>query len=167
MDYERAKDRARRREGLRLRPYHCPAGHMTIGAGWNLDAHRMPTPMEHYYRANRGITREMAEDLLDISLDVAIRNARALFKDFESLSDLRQEALVDVIFNMGASRVKKGFPGLVRAVNIGDFQLAADELKYVDGKKKGKLSAYWVQLSGDREDSRPSEIYDMLLSGDG
>ena len=41
-------------EGLRLKPYNCPSGHLTIGYGHNLEAN--------------GITLEIAEELLKTDL---------------------------------------------------------------------------------------------------
>ena len=51
-------------EGLRLKPYHCTAGALTIGYGRNLDA--------------VGITEAEADILLKADIDIAARGAQAL-----------------------------------------------------------------------------------------
>ena len=166
------RDRTKRLEGWKLKAYKCPAGHWTIGAGWNIDAWGIPKHMREYFRLHdQSITEDMAEELLTISLDAATRQCKELFLDFDLFTENRQMALIDVVFNMGAGRIKKSFPAFVHAVERKCWQWAADELKYADGIKKGKLSLYWTQLHGDpdwtddKKVERPEENYKLLVEG--
>jgi GH24 family phage-related lysozyme (muramidase) len=82
-----------------------------------------------------------------------------IFPEFKSFSLSRQAALVMLIFNMGADKIKRGFPRFVHDVNIGDWDEAANELKYSDGQSV--LSDWYKQVRADRAD----EIINMLISG--
>jgi len=39
MNLDLLREMIDRHEGNRLKKYRCPAGHWTIGRGWNLDVH--------------------------------------------------------------------------------------------------------------------------------
>jgi len=160
MDLSLVREMLKRHEGLRLKPYICPAGKKTIGYGWNLDAHAMPDEMYSSLRVDGAITQEMADQLLTISIEAAEQQARGIWKGFDGFTDRRQSALVDLVFNMGAGKVMNGFPSFCKAVNAGDWKRAADELMYADGTKKDKFSGYWKQV-GDRA----VEIVDMICEG--
>ena len=65
MNLEKAKSYTKRFEGLRLKPYLCPAGKLTIGYGYNLE--------------DNGITEEIAVLLLDKTLKNAEKEISAKF----------------------------------------------------------------------------------------
>lgn len=160
-----------RHEGNRLRRYLCPAGHWTIGRGWNIDAWPLPRDIAAYEHVNGEITQEMSDILLDITVDTVMRQAQDIFNDFNAISETRRNALIDLIVNMGTGRLVHSFPSFVNAVNRRDWQRAADELKYVNGVTKKIISKYWQQLHGDPDgqddgrESRPEEIYRLLVDG--
>lgn len=79
-------------EGERLTVYTCPAGYPTIGVGRNL--------------IGTGISREESRYLLDNDIRRCIGSAVAAFPWFESLDEVRQRAVVDLIFNMGIGKLK-------------------------------------------------------------
>jgi len=139
----------KRHEGLRLSPYICPAGHKTIGYGWNLDVNHPPEDIAAYLRMNGCITEDMADRLLAISTETATDNCRDMFDDFDQLSENRRAGLVDLVFNMGVTKLIKGFPSFYRAVCEGDWNRAADELMFANGLTKDRLSDYYKQV-GDR-----------------
>ncbi len=168
---ESLRDRTKRLEGWKLKPYPCSKGHMTIGAGWNLDANPLPASMKAHYNEHKSITEEMAEELLTISIEAATNQCRSMWPEFDTYTEHRQWALIDVIFNMGAWKILHVFPSFVAAVRRQDWRRAADELKYSNGLKKDKLSDYWTQLHGDPDGTddkrleRPEENYKMLVEG--
>lgn len=101
-------------EGLRLTPYRCTAGKLTIGYG-----HTGPSVVE-------GIkwTKEQAEHVL-------LNDARNIAADLDwhlpwwrRLSDTRQEALADMAFNLGMKRLQ-GFQKMLAALRRGQWQEAA------------------------------------------
>lgn len=88
-----------------------------------------------------------------------------------TIRQLSPSANLFPLIHFRSCSARKEFPSFVRAVNARNWQWAADELKYVDGKKKGMLSDCWTQLHGDpvgTDDGRlerPEEIYMMIREG--
>jgi len=149
-----------------LTPYKCPAGYLTIGIGHNIDTKGLPKQIKTYLDKYGQITNEMADTLFEADVEDAITDCHLIFPNFDYYTEDRQIALIDLIFNMGNAKIRKGFPSFVRAVITGDWGLAADELKYSNGVTKNKLSDYWKQLHGEEKpDSRPAEIYQMIKEG--
>lgn len=114
MNLERAKHYTKRFEGLRLKPYTCPAGKLTIGYGHNIE--------------DNGITEEIAVKLLDTDLANAEREVRAKFSSYAKLNEARQFVLVDMCFNIGINRLltfKKMFAALAK----GEYHTAAREMQ--------------------------------------
>jgi len=97
-------------EGLRLKPYRCSAGKLTIGVGRNLE--------------DTGITREEAEILLNGDLARSSHDAMAIFPQFFTYSNNRQNAIIDMLFNLGKSRFFK-FRKMIKAIKNNDWQEAA------------------------------------------
>ena len=114
MNLERAKHYTKRFEGLRLKPYTCPAGKLTIGYGHNIE--------------DNGITEEIAVKMLDTDLSNAEREVRAKFSSYAKLNEARQFVLVDMCFNIGINRLltfKKMFAALAK----GEYHTAAREMQ--------------------------------------
>lgn len=124
MDYEQVAELIRRHEGLRLKPYKCPAGKITIGYGRNL--------------VDNGITESEAEMLLATD----IQNAYAEVSKFTFFSRLnldRQAVLVDMAFNLGITRLKQ-FKKMIAALERADYKTAAKEA----------LDSTWARQTGTR-----------------
>ena len=102
-------------EGLRLFPYKCPAGKLTIGYGHNLQ--------------DNGLTKTACEFILYDDIDEAKRNLYAVFtkKFFENLSNDQKIALIDMMFNLGLSRFLT-FKKFIQAVKNKDFIKASAEI---------------------------------------
>ena len=158
-------------EGRRHRPYFCTGNKRTIGVGWNMTDNPLPPDIQAFLDKHGYITDDMIDTLLDISVKRATLDCQRLFPDFDDFTENRRLALVDLMFNMGRTQISKEFPSFCKAVNRGDWQRAADELKYTNGLTKKKLSAYWTQLHGDPDGTddgkkeRPETIYKMLVDG--
>ena len=123
-----------REEGDKLKPYYDSKHILTIGKGWNMEANPLPGDIAAYLKANGQITQEMADRLLNIQINVALGQCRSLFLEFDTFSDNRQLALIDVVYNMGYRRISLSFPRFVHNVNIQDWEQAANELQFADGK---------------------------------
>lgn len=102
----------RRHEGLRLKPYRCTAGKLTIGYGRNLE--------------DVGITQPEAELLLSNDLGAA-HDDLAGFPWWGSLSPARKAALVDMRFCLGPGGFRQ-FRQMLAALERADWQSAADEI---------------------------------------
>lgn len=116
-------------EGLRLRPYICPAGVPTIGLGSTryLDGRPVrltdsPITREHaYLLAREQILRDYLPAVLKLCPGVD--------------TEARAEALVDFAYNLGSGNLKAST--LRRRVNAGDWPAAQRELrKWVRGGGK-------------------------------
>lgn len=85
-------------------------GNTTIGCGHNLDA--------------KGLPAAVIEILLELDIDEAEADARALVKNFDQLTRVRQAAVVNMAFNLGRDKLA-GFRQTLRAINEGRFDDAA------------------------------------------
>jgi GH24 family phage-related lysozyme (muramidase) len=117
-------------EGLRLKPYTCPAGYLTVGVGRNLETnglsyHEMLSlingNMERKIRMagvdlsdkrklfekvvrdmeRHGITRDEALFLLDNDISTVHGQLKQSLRWFDTAPAVIQEVLVDMCFNMG------------------------------------------------------------------
>lgn len=101
-----------RDEGLRLKPYRCSAGKLSIGVGRNLD--------------DVGISKGEAEHLLANDIARAMVDLDRLMPGWRVLDPARRRALLNMVFNMGRPRFA-GFRKLRAAVAAGDFAGAGEE----------------------------------------
>ena len=123
-------------EGMRLKPYRCTAGKLTIGVGRNLE--------------DKGITYDEAMFLLrnDIA-EVTAQLER--FDWFRALGPVRRKVLVDMAFNLGMAGLL-GFQKMIAALARGDYKAAADEM--VD-------SAWYHQVG-----TRARRLVEMMRTGE-
>jgi lysozyme len=98
-----------RDEGLRLKPYRCPAGKLTIGVGRNID--------------DRGISESEALCLLDNDISECQADLRS-FEWFARLDSVRQRALLNMRFQLGPAGFR-GFTKMLQALAAGDMVAAA------------------------------------------
>ncbi len=100
-----------RHEGVRLKPYRCPAGYLTIGVGRNIEA--------------RGISPDEAAILLDNDITDIIRALSRAVPFFDELDVYRKRALIDMGF-MGIGKLLK-FRQMWAALGRQDYASAARE----------------------------------------
>ncbi len=114
-----------RDEGVRLKPYRCTAGKLTIGVGRNLE--------------DRGITTREAQMLLENDIADVVLELRAAIPWIDELSDARQRVLVNMGFNLGV-------PGLLKFKNT--LAMIRNH-QYVEASK-AMLDSKWAKQVGDR-----------------
>lgn len=119
----------KRFEGLRLKPYHCSAGKITIGYGRNL--------------TDVGISKAEADmmfysDMLSAEVDAASWLEKYGMKP-EDISQNRFYVLTDMMFNMGWSSCLQ-------------FKTFMSELKkgHYDDAAKAMLNSKWATQVGSR-----------------
>ena len=100
-------------------------GHPTIGYGWNL--------------ATDPITENQAADILRRRTIQAYQDASALIRNFVLLSDVRQNVLANMAYNLGYHRLGT-FKRLIAAVERKDYLSAAAEME----------NSRWYQQTGKR-----------------
>lgn len=103
----------KRNEGLRLEPYRCPSGRLTVGYGHNLEAH--------------AITREQAEEWFAEDYARAETAAGdALGPSWFAIGEVRRAALTDMAFQMGGTRFRS-FRSMLSYLRMADYEAAALE----------------------------------------
>ena len=99
-------------EGIRLKPYLCPAGKTTIGVGRNLD--------------DVGITEDEAMEMLENDIErVKAQRAKAL-PWLETKPPGVQRAIGNMTFQMGLGAVLK-FKKMLAAIQARDYNAARRE----------------------------------------
>ncbi len=124
-----------RHEGIRLRPYLCTAGRLSIGIGRNLD--------------DTGINETEAFVLLSNDIERCIKVANT-YPWFAGLNDVRKAVVICMIFNLGASGFFE-FKRMLEALVQSDYNLAAKEM----------LNSRWKQQVGKRS----VELASLMKSG--
>jgi len=101
-------------EGIRLKPYLCPAGKLTIGVGRNIE--------------DNGISEDEAIYILKNDIKRCESELREIFDNFDLFDENKKTALIDIIFQLGKPRFLK-FKKMIRAIKKGDWQESVRELK--------------------------------------
>lgn len=129
-------DRIIKHEGLRLKPYRCTAGKLTIGIGRNLD--------------DSGITEEEAMHLLGNDLERCHIECLNAFLWYGDLDETRQGIILEMCFNLGLNRLK-GFKKMLAALALKNYALAAQEM----------MTSHWaIQVGG-----RARTLADIMKRG--
>ncbi len=136
MNRERLKDTIRFAEGFRPIPYE-DNGQKSAGYG-----HRLP---ESWPVKARGavedalVSIEQAEDWLDEDVNIAVSDTLRLVPRYDEISESRQEALVEMAYNLGYSRLSK-FLRMLAAIDADNWPEAAIQAK----------SSLWYGQVGNR-----------------
>jgi len=129
----------RRHEGVRDKVYLCSAGYETIGVGRNISEDGLG----------------LSEDEIDYLLNNDIKRVREELTEeyywFAGLNDARQDAMIDLSFNLGQTRLR-GFVKALEAMSREEFENAADE--FMDSK--------WSEQVGDRA----LEVTEIIRTGE-
>ncbi len=150
MDVDRLTAMIKAQEGCRLTPYKDTRGVWTIGYGHNLQAHMGPAMLREFLASKFPISQQQADDMLQRDIQEATGSTRSLVANFSSLSDPRQEVLLDMCFNLGSHGLA-GFHVMLSAVEAGDFKRAAEELLNSD--------------AAEEDPSRYKTLSTMMLEG--
>lgn len=145
-----------RDEGLRLKPYRCTAGKLTVGVGRNLDDVGISTVEADAMGitaagcGSRGVTYEQAMALLDSDIARVERDLDRRLPWWRGLDPVRQRVLVNMGFNLGITRLL-GFRNTLRFVELGDYAHAASNM----------LQSLWARQVG----ARAVRLADMMETG--
>ena len=136
---EQLREMLRRHEGVRNFVYLCSEGYETIRVGRNI--------------ADSGLG--LSEDEVDYLLDNDIKRVKTELSDeyfwFGALNEARQEAMIDLSFNLGQTRLR-GFKKALDAMSTEDFDRAADEF----------MDSRWSEQVGNRA----TEVTEMIRTGE-
>ena len=103
-------------EGEILHAYQDSLGYWTIGIGHLIDK-----------RKGGGIPQRISRELLEDDISVATVHCRIAFPWFDGLDPVRQDAIVNLCFNLGIEGLKK-FHNMLAAIEKQDWPQAAYEL---------------------------------------
>ena len=134
---ERIKEQLVRHEGLRLKPYRCTSGKLTIGIGRNLD--------------DCGISQTEAYVLLEND----IQNCEMQLVDeipeiYNTLDEVRKSVLLNMCFNLGIGGLLE-FNNTLAFIAAGDWERAAN----------GMLASKWAKQVG----RRAIELSELMRKG--
>ncbi|MFA7057595.1 MAG: glycoside hydrolase family protein [Candidatus Cloacimonadales bacterium] len=114
-----------RHEGIRLKPYRCTAGKLTIGIGRNLE--------------DNGITTAEALNLLNNDIESVVASLTSRYAWFPNLNEVRQAVVVDMAFNLGITGFAN-FKKTIAYLNQADYIRASLEM----------LNSKWALQVGQR-----------------
>lgn len=118
MKYSKqTQDHFVREEGLVLTKYKDTTGNWTIGIGHKLTANELRNGLSI-------ITNEKAYVLLEQDLDIALRDAKKIFPEYDSYPENTKLALLDMTFNLGYTGLSK-FITTIGLIKQRKFQEAA------------------------------------------
>lgn len=131
MDIAKVIAELTRDESLKLKPYRCPAGKLTIGVGRNLEAN--------------GISLGEAEIMLRNDIEGVAIGLDKEIPWWRNLSEVRQRVLVNMAFNLGVDGLlpggkNPGFPNTIKLIEAGQYLEAAQAM----------LASKWAKQVGPR-----------------
>ena len=109
----------KRHEGVRSHVYLCSAGYETIGVGRNIS------------KSGMGLSDDEVNYLLENDILRVLKELSSEYPWFNDLDDVRKDAMIDISFNLGATRLR-GFRRALAAMEVADYTLAAKE--FLDSK---------------------------------
>lgn len=114
-------------EGVRLKPYKCRKGYLTIGVGRNLETNPLTNAEEQVCGDYmHGITKNAAFYLLRNDIKRVETECKKRIAIWESLDDERQYALLDMAFNIGIHGLLQ-FKKMLSFLGVGNYRQAAEE----------------------------------------
>lgn len=133
---DRMIEQIKRHEGVKLKPYHCTAGKLTIGVGRNIE--------------DNGISEREADFLLMNDL-AAMADAAKSYDWYAGLNEPRKAVIINMLFNLGQPRFDK-FVNTKQFLADGLYEEAAEEM----------LNSKWARDVGRRAE----ELSEQMATGD-
>ena len=130
-------------EGIRLKPYKCPAGKWPIGVGRNLEDTGLTDEEQQEILGTCNLTKKQVIDLLKIHGITERQAERLLSNDikriytelvqnhgswFNPMDAVRQKVVIDMVFNLGMAGFLK-FEKMIRQLELRNYQEASEEMK--------------------------------------
>ena len=129
----------KRHEGVRNKVYMCPAGYETIGVGRNIS------------ESGLGLSEDEVEYLLKNDILRCRNELLGEYDWFENLDSVRQEAMIDLSFNLGQTKLRTFVKALGHMAD-GNYEEAGREF----------YRSRWAEQVGDRS----LEVCQMIGSGE-
>jgi|TARA_R110002012_G_scaffold255110_1_gene434759 lysozyme len=126
-------------EGVETHAYKCSASKITIGVGRNIDP-----------EGGIGLSEDEIDYLLQNDIDRITTELDFEYGWFSDLNEARQDAMIDISFNLGQTRLRK-FQKALTAMAQSNWNTAADE--FMDSK--------WSKQVGNRA----KELTEIIRTG--
>ena len=130
----------KRHEGVKSHAYKCSQNKITVGVGRNIDQ-----------EGGIGLSDDEIVYLLQNDVERVIKELASEYPWFNSLDEVRKDAMIDIAFNLGQTRLRL-FKRALAGMEVGDYEKAAEE--FLDSK--------WATQTG----KRALELADMISTGD-
>jgi lysozyme len=122
----------RRHEGVETHAYKCTSGKITVGVGRNIDPD-----------GGLGLSDDEIDVLLENDIDRSIKELGAAFNWFSDLNEARRDAMIDLAFNMGLTRLN-GFKKALAAMAEANYDTAAAE--FMDSKWASQVKDRAIEI---------------------
>ena len=130
----------KKHEGVETHAYHCSENKVTIGVGRNVDK-----------SGGLGLSDDEIDYLLQNDIDRVSGELDSEYGWFDDLDDVRQDAMIDISFNLGQTRLR-AFKKALAAMDEGDWGEAADQF----------MDSRWSAQVGNRA----KELTEMIRTGE-
>ena len=130
----------KKHEGVETHAYHCSENKVTIGVGRNVDK-----------SGGLGLSDDEIDYLLQNDIDRVSVELDSEYGWFDDLDDVRQDAMIDISFNLGQTRLR-AFKKALAAMDEGDWGEAADQF----------MDSRWSAQVGNRA----KELTEMIRTGE-
>jgi lysozyme len=111
--------------------YDCPAGHATIGIGRNVS------------ESGLGLSDIEVEFMLEEDIARCAKELGGAFNWFSDLNEARRDAIIDLVFNIGLTRLN-GFKKALAAMADANYDLAAAE--FMDSKWASQVKDRAIEI---------------------
>jgi len=135
----------RRHEGVESHAYMCSQDFLTIGVGRNID------PGDDEVSQGLGLSEDEIDYLLENDIIRVAQELHSEYSWFPGLDEARRDAMVDISFNLGQTRLR-GFRNALAAMGEGDWEEASEQF----------LDSRWAVQVGDRA----AELAEMIRTGE-
>ena len=137
---QRPIETLKRHEGVKYYVYKDHLGYETIGVGRCLKQ-----------GVGLGLTHDEVDYLLINDINRCLVELDAAFPRFKDLTEIRREAMINLCFNLGLTRLRK-FEKALAAMSIHNYEEAANEF----------LDSRWAKQVGNRS----KEVTEMIRTGE-
>ena len=141
----RLTEMLRRHEGVESHAYLCSQNFTTIGVGRNIDAG------DNGGARGLGLSDDEVDYLLQNDIDRVIEELDGEYPWFAGLNNARSDAMVDISFNLGQTRLR-GFRKALEAMESGDWEEAGKQF----------LDSRWADQVGNRA----TELAEIIRTGE-
>ena len=129
----------KRHEGVESHAYHCSENKVTIGVGRNVDK-----------AGGLGLSDHEVDYLHQNDIDRVSGELDSEYEWFAGLDEVRQDAMIDISFNLGQTRLR-AFKKALAAMSEGDWGEAAAQ--FMDSRWSGQVG------------NRAKELTEMIRTG--